>query len=254
MPLIDTHAHLFLEQFQTDLPEVIQRAADAGVEQFILPNVDASTIDDLTNVALQYGNCRVALGLHPTSVRENWQTETEQILARAPEWHPIAVGEIGIDLYWDKTTLGIQTEAFVYQLQWAARHDLPVIIHSREAFGALFDIFERYGTFGVRGVFHSFTGTAAEAQRIIDYGFVLGIGGVVTFKNSGLPEVLKAIPLRHIVLETDAPYLAPTPHRGKRNEPAYLTLIAGRLAEIYPLTAEEIADRTTENAKKLFKI
>lgn len=254
MPLIDTHAHLFLEQFESDLPEVITRATEAGVVQFILPNVDTSTLDALTNVALKYDNCRVAFGLHPTSVKENWQHEAEQIFGRTTALHPVAVGEIGIDLYWDKTTLGLQTDAFIFQLQWAAAHKLPVIIHSREAFGAIFEIFERYGTFGVQGVFHSFTGTASDAQRIIEYGFMLGIGGVVTFKNSGLPETLKAVPLSHIVLETDAPYLAPAPHRGKRNEPSLLPLIAGKLAEIYPLTTEAIGDSTTANAKKLFKI
>jgi TatD DNase family protein len=256
MPFIDTHTHLFLDEFESDLPAVVQRAVNAGVSYLIMPNVDAETSEALIRVYHQYPNLmRCATGLHPTSVAENWKETVDRIINQFADIKIVAIGEIGIDLYWDKTKLHLQQEAFAYQLRLANSMNLPVIIHSRDAHNEIISILDNLGEKLPQGVFHCFTGTAGQAQQILDRGLYIGIGGVVTFKKSDLGETLsKAVPLEKIVLETDAPYLTPAPFRGKRNEPEYLTFTIQKLAEIYGKSTTEIEQITSLNATKLFDI
>lgn len=251
MVIIDTHTHLFAEEFDNDRAEMIARAKEAGVTHFLLPNIDSSSLDLLyKTVAENPGTCHPMLGLHPTSVKENYQEELDTIRKEIDNKRPIAIGEIGLDYYWDITYKEQQKEAFMKQLLWAKELSLPVSMHTRNSFADALGIVESIGE--ISGVFHCFSGNAEDAINAVKAGFYLGIGGVVTFKNGGLDAALKDIPLTALVLETDAPYLAPVPYRGKRNEPAYLTYIVNKLAEIKNTTPEEVARVTSENAKTVF--
>ncbi len=257
MRLVDSHAHLFLEEFQTDLPEVMERARQAGVSHIFMPNIDSTTVGPLLRVCAAYpGYCFPMIGLHPTSVAGNYRDElalVEQHLSS--ERHPfVAVGEIGIDLYWDKTWRTQQLEAFDVQLQAALRHDLPVVVHCREAFDEVYGVLQAYRDTPLRGIWHCFSGTADEARRILDLPrFLLGINGVLTFKKSALPAVLPCIPLERMVLETDAPYLAPVPHRGRRNESAFVRDTALKVAEVLGEQPEHVAEVTARNALRFFR-
>lgn len=256
MHLIDTHTHLFAQQFDEDRTEVVQRALQKGVQQMLLPNIDSSSIQPMLDLCLAFpDNCFPMIGIHPCDVKDNYMEE----LAIVEEWLQkekfVAVGEIGIDLYWDKSTLAVQEDAFRKQIELAKKYRLPIAIHVRESFKEVLAIVDELNDENLSGVFHCFTGDEQQANHIINYGrFKLGIGGVVTFKNSGLDKTLSTISLEHLILETDSPYLAPTPHRGKRNESSYVALVAEKLAEIYGRSVAEIAAITTQNAKELFKI
>ena len=239
------------------MPLVIQRAKDAGVERVFMPNIDDESLDDLLDSCARYpGYCYPMLGYHPTSVDGFSLAKVVRMKEHLVDGHPfIAIGEVGLDLYWDKTYLHEQQVVLDEQIHWALEWNLPVVIHCREAFTELFDLLEPYKRTGLKGVFHSFTGTIDEAQKALEYdNFMMGINGVVTFKKSTLPEVLKQVPLDRLVLETDSPYLAPTPFRGKRNESSYVGKVADKLAEIYGLSATEICSITTRNALKVFEI
>lgn len=255
MTLIDTHTHLYEEQFEADRTEMIQRAIDNGVSKMIIPNVDATTIKGMMDLVQQFPtNVFPMMGLHPCYVKpETYKTELEIIKSNLDKGEFVAVGEIGIDLYWDKTTLDIQKEAFELQCDWAIEKSLPVAIHSRDSTHILIELLKKMKD-KPHGVFHCFTGSLEEANEIIKLGFYLGIGGVLTYKNTHLRDTLKHIPLDKIVLETDAPYLPPVPHRGKRNESAYTKLVAETLCTVYEKGLDEIAAVTTQNARDLFGI
>jgi TatD DNase family protein len=254
MILTDTHTHLYSEKFKEDIDVVIQNSIDKGITRLFLPNIDSASIEGMLKLGTDYpDNCFPMMGLHPTSVGENYLEE----LATMKEWLNqqdfCAIGEIGIDLYWDKTFLVQQQDAFRTQINWAKERNLPFVIHCRDAFDEIFEILDELNDEKMRGIFHCFTGTVEQANHVINYGgFKIGIGGVVTFKNSGLDKVVEQIELKHLVLETDAPYLAPTPHRGKRNESSYLLGIAEKVADIYNLSIEEVAAITTANSKEIF--
>lgn len=253
--LVDSHSHLFLEEFSDDLPLVIARARAAGVSHIFMPNIDSTTIGPLLSVCNTYkGYCFPMIGLHPTSVNADYEKELAVVESYLQQTHDfVAIGEIGLDLYWDKTYLKEQLMAFEQQVEWALNYNLPIVIHSREAFEYIYKVLAPYKKTPLTGVFHSFTGTAGEAARLMEFeGFKIGINGVVTFKKSSLPEALKEIPLERIVLETDSPYLTPVPNRGKRNESAYLKDILLKVAEIYGQPVEKVAELTSENALNLF--
>ncbi|MDR0659177.1 MAG: TatD family hydrolase [Mediterranea sp.] len=257
MNFIDTHSHIYLEEFDADLPEVIERARLVGVTQILLPNVDSTTIERLLSVCNEYkGYCYPMIGLHPTSVDGSYGKElaiVEQELAASNSY--IAIGEVGLDLYWDKTYLKEQIIAFDTQIQWALKYNLPLVIHSRDAFEQIYEVMKPYKASSLKGIFHCFTGSVEDADRLLEFdGFMLGINGVVTFKNSSLPEVLKHIPAERVVLETDAPYLAPVPHRGKRNESAHLRYTLMKVSEIYGVSPELTAEQSTMNTLKVFGI
>lgn len=257
MQIVDTHSHLFTEEFNADLPEVVERAHEAGISRIYMPNIDASTVDNLLRVCRTYeGYCFPMLGLHPTSVGEGFQAELDALkpYLDKPDHPFVAIGEVGLDLYWDKTFRREQEEALRQQVVWALEYDLPLVIHCREAFDELYAVMCDYRQTSLRGIFHSFTGTAEEAQRLLSFeGFMLGINGVLTFKKSTLPGVLTGVPLERIVLETDSPYLAPVPHRGKRNESAYIKFTLAHLASVYGRDVADVARATTENAEKVFE-
>ena len=257
MQIVDTHSHLFTEEFSDDLSEVIERARQAGVSRIYMPNIDASTIESLMCVCRAYeGYCFPMLGLHPTSVGEGFQAELDLLkpLLDKPEHPFVAIGEVGLDLYWDKTFRREQEEALRQQIAWALEYDLPLVIHCREAFDELYNVMCDYRHTSLRGIFHSFTGTTEDACRLLSFeGFMLGINGVLTFKKSTLPGVLTNVPLERLVLETDSPYLAPVPYRGKRNESAYIQYTLAHLSSVYGLSVEEVATITTNNAKKVFE-
>lgn len=254
MKLIDSHTHLYLPQFDEDRNEMMQRAIAAGVDRFYLPGIDSEHIAAMLALEKAYPeHCFAMPGLHPCSVGENVTEELTLVHAMLEEprqW--CAIGEIGLDLYWDKTFFEAQQMAFRQQIQWAKHYNLPIVIHSREATQACIDIVASEKDERLRGVFHCFGGSLDEAKQITDLGFMLGIGGVLTFKKAGLDIVAKDLPLTSIVLETDAPYLAPVPHRGKRNESSYLLLVAEKLAEIHAISVAEVAEITTQNARNLF--
>lgn len=253
--MIDTHSHIYSEEFDADRADMIQRARAAGIKHIILPNVDSESLPRMLKLESEFpGFCHAAIGLHPTSVNENFGTELKVVESELKRRSWIAIGEIGIDLYWDKTFYNQQLIAFTRQIEWAINYKLPVIIHIRDSFIETMQALEPYRNSNLTGVFHSFTGDVVQAERILQFnGFMLGINGVVTFKNSGLSETLKKVPLQRIVLETDAPYLTPVPYRGKRNESAYLKLISSKLAEVYQTSAEKIDTETTKNAYKIFE-
>ena len=255
MNIIDTHTHLYLKQFNEDIDFVIKRSKDVGVNKFIFPAIDSSHFDSMHSLKNKYpDNIYLMSGLHPTNVKENFNDELEFVVNSLKTQDYVAIGEIGIDLYWDKSFLNEQQEAFTFQIRLAIKHDLPIVIHCREAFDEIFEILDRENCNKLRGVFHCFTGTLEQAKRAIDLGFVLGIGGVVTFKNGGIDKFLNQIDLKHIVLETDSPYLAPVTYRGKRNESSYIMHVVEKLSEIYGLSNEDIADVTTKNAEKVFAL
>lgn len=253
MILIDTHTHLYLDNFDNDRLEMMARAAAAGVQKFYLPSIDSTETERIiTTEKDNPGKCFAMMGLHPCYVKENWQQE----LAHVQHWlsqRPFAaVGEIGLDLYWDDTFFKQQQEVFHQQINWALQYQLPIVIHSRNATPQTIQVLQQYQSQGLRGIFHCFGGSYEEAMQIIECGFYLGIGGVVTYKKAGLAETLAQVPLQHLVLETDAPYLTPVPYRGKRNESSYLTYIVAKLADIYKVSEAEIAAVTTANAEAVF--
>lgn len=253
--LIDTHTHLYVPQFDKDRTEAVERAIAAGVEQFFLPNIDSTSIDSMLQLEKQYPQrCFAMMGLHPCSVKENFEAE----LAIVKEWLDkrafVAVGEIGLDLYWDKTFLAQQKAAFRTQINWAKALDIPIVIHSRESTKEVIEILRLEQDERLRGIFHCFGGSVAEANAITELGFYLGIGGVATFKKSGLDKTLAQVDLQHLVLETDSPYLAPTPYRGKRNESSYVRLVAEKVAAIKQVPFAEVAQITTKNAQAIFQM
>ena len=255
--MIDTHSHIFEPDFADDLPEIIARAKEIGVEKIFMPNIDDTSVDAMLGVCSQYlGYCFPMLGFHPTSVDADAMPKVKEMKKRLTEGHPyIAIGEVGLDLYWDKTYIKEQQMVLEEQIQWALEWELPLVIHCREAFPELFDVLKPYKETKLTGVFHSFTGTVNEAMELLDYSrFMVGINGVVTFKKSTLPEALKVLPLDRLVLETDSPYLAPVPFRGKRNESSYVKRVAVKLAELYGVEIGEVERQTTANALKVFKI
>ncbi len=250
--IVDSHAHLYLDQFDTDRPEVIEAATSVGVQHIYLPNIDSTTIDAVNKLSDSYPDiCHPMMGLHPCSVGENFPEELEKIQDALRSRPYAAVGEIGIDLYWDKSFRQQQIASFLTQCEWANELNLPIVIHSRESIDLILEILEPLDL-PLTGIFHCFTGSLEQAERIIRLGFLLGIGGVVTFKNSKLPSVLDKINLAHVVVETDAPYLTPHPHRGKRNESKFITLVVDKLSEIYGISALEVSAQTTQNALQLF--
>jgi TatD DNase family protein len=255
MHLIDTHTHLYSEKFNEDREERIQEAIDAGVKQFFMPNIDATSIEGMNNLVQRFPkNCFAMMGLHPCSVNENVEQELQLVEQELKTKKYIAVGEIGMDLYWDKSFQVEQEMAFRKQIEWAKELNLPIDIHCREAFDEILTIMDDLNDDGMKGVFHCFTGSLEQAQHILNYGdFKLGIGGVVTFKNSGLDKVIKKLKLEDLVLETDAPYLAPVPFRGKRNESAYLFNVAEKISDIFGVSVAEVAVKTTKNALQIFK-
>jgi TatD DNase family protein len=254
--LIDTHTHIYLEEFDEDRSQIINNCKDLDINQLLLPNIDFSSLNRLIDTCNNYqGICSPMVGLHPCSVKSNFENELNKIKPFIETLNPVAIGEIGIDLYWDKTTLDIQKHAFIEQINWAKEYKLPIVIHARESYNEIFEILDEINDETLFGVFHCFSSSLADANRIINYGgFKLGIGGVVTFKNSGLDQTLKNVSIDNLVLETDSPYLTPTPFRGKRNNSSYLKLIADKLTEIYQLSPLEIAKKTSKNAKEIFKI
>ena len=256
MILTDTHTHLYANQFDEDREEMIQRCFDDEITRLFLPNIDTTSVDGMMELVNQYPeNCFPMIGIHPCSVNENWRKELEGYIELLEKTKFYAIGEIGIDLYWDKKTLGIQQAAFEAQIILAKENKIPIIIHARDSFYEIFEIVDKHNGKDLTGIFHCFTGTKEQAKKIIDYkGFMIGIGGVVTFKNAGLDKVVKEIPIEHLVLETDSPYLAPHPYRGKRNESSYLKVIANKIAEIHEISLEEVANKTTENSKAIFGI
>lgn len=254
MNLIDTHAHLYLDQFKDDLPEIIDNAIKNGLKKIYLPNIDHSTIDAMLALEEKYpGYCIPMMGLHPGSVKKDFEKELYVIEDWLNKREFAAVGEIGIDLYWDKTFSEEQKEAFKIQIEWAKKLNTPIVIHNRESFDETFKIVEDASDEKLKGIFHCFTGTKEEAQKIININFYCGIGGVLTFKKSNLSEVLKDVDLNYLVLETDSPYLAPVPFRGKRNQPANILPVAENLSQIKEIKVEELADLTSANADRLFK-
>ena len=254
MRLIDTHCHLYSEQFDSDREQVIAHAKRMGVDRILLPNVDLQTVPGMHDLVSKHPTvCYPMMGLHPCDVKPDFESEIAQLFSFFDTHTYCAVGEIGIDLYWDKSTQDIQEKAFVMQVEFALKKGLPVAIHSRNATHRIIEILKDYKGRGLRGVFHCFSESLELALEIIKLdGFLLGIGGVLTFKNAGLPEVLQQVDMKHIILETDSPYLPPVPHRGKRNEPAYTRLVAEKLADVKGLTLREVAEITTENAERLF--
>ena len=253
MKLIDTHTHLYVEEFKEDIDEVIERATKEGVEKFYLPAIDSTEIDAMLSLEEKFsGKCIATMGLHPCSVKADYEKELAIVEAWLERRTFAAIGEIGLDFYWDKTFTEQQYAAFNTQMQWALERKLPIVIHTRNAMQETIDTVKPFAEKGLRGIFHCFGGSYENAIEIIEMGFLLGIGGVLTYKKSGLETVIEKISLEHVVLETDAPYLTPVPHRGKRNESAYIKIIAQKLAEIKKVSLEEVAAITTANAEKIF--
>lgn len=256
MKLIDTHTHIYGEEFDEDIVEVIQRAKVAGVEKMFLPNIDITSINRVFSLCEKYKNCCYAMmGLYPGSVTKDVEGQLSEILAFVEKKDVIAIGEIGLDFYWDKDFAEEQIYAFQTQLDWSKKRDnMPLSIHCRKAFDEILACLKQDNRLKFNGVFHCFGGDKRQAEKVIEMGFYLGIGGVLTFKNAHLAEVVKEIPLSNLVLETDAPYLTPVPHRGKRNEPEYVRIIAEKIAEIKEISLDEVAEVTTENAFKAFQL
>lgn len=255
MILTDTHTHLYSEEFDADRDDMIQRAVSAGVSRFFVPSIDSSYTKAMYELEKQYpGKVYLMMGLHPTYVKENYREELAHVEQQLINRKFVAIGEIGIDLYWDKTFLEQQQYAFKYQIQLAKKYRLPINIHCRDAFDEVFEVLESEKGDGLYGIFHCFTGTYEQALKAISYNMKLGIGGVATFKNGKIDQYLTKIDISHIVLETDAPYLSPVPYRGKRNESAYISIIAAKLAALYNLHVDEIADVTTRNAVDIYGI
>ncbi len=255
MIITDTHTHLYSEAFNEDRHEVVKRAIAAGVSRFFIPAIDSQYTDAMLQLEKDFsGHVFLMTGLHPTHVKDNYKEELKHVEDLLAVRSFYAIGEIGIDLYWDKSTLKIQQDAFRHQIKLAKKYNLPIAIHCREAFNEVFEVLEDEKGDDLFGVFHCFTGTLEQAEKAISYNLKLGIGGVATFKNGKIDAFLSKIDLKHIVLETDAPYLAPTPYRGKRNESAYIVNVLEKLATLYQKTEEEVAEITTNNSKAIFKI
>ena len=253
--LIDTHTHIYAGAFDEDRDEAIKRAMSAGVSQLILPAIDSKTTAAMHEVKRNYPEyISLMMGLHPTHVGLNVEEELAHVRKQLDSHSFVAVGEIGMDLYWDKTYQDQQQEAFARQIDWALEADLPIVIHCRDAFLPIFEILEGFNDTRLRGVFHCFTGTKEDAQRALDFNFYLGIGGVVTFNNGKIDHFLADFPIEKMLLETDSPYLAPTPHRGKRNESAYLPIVSNKMAELFGITHAEVASITSKNAQQLFDL
>lgn len=255
MEIIDTHSHLYLEEFDDDRQDVLARAAEAGVKKMLCPAIDSRTHERMLEVCNSSGGKLIPMmGLHPTSVKENFREELKMVEDYLGRDQFIAIGEVGIDLYWDTTYVEQQNEAFITQARWAADLGVPLVIHSRNSMGHILQLLEQHKIAKLFGVFHCFSGTAEEARRAIEMGFYLGIGGPLTYRKSNLPEIVHQMPRERIVVETDAPYLPPVPHRGKRNEPAWLTFVVQKLAEIWQISPGEAARLTAENAQRLFNL
>lgn len=253
MQLIDTHTHLYLPEFDADRDEVIDRAVQNGVIKLLLPNIDLDSVQFMLSAESRYpGICFPMMGLHPTSVKKDFDSQIGELELLLTNHKYYAVGEIGIDLYWDQTFLNEQRSAFKRQVVLSIGSNLPVVIHSRNSFPEIFNALEEFRGEKIRGVFHAFTGTLQDAKKALDLGFKLGIGGIVTFKNSGLDKVVREVGPENIILETDSPYLAPVPYRGKRNESSYLCIINNKLAELFGISEEEVADITFANSVQLF--
>lgn len=254
MNLIDTHCHLYSEEFEGDIDAVINRAKAEGVTKFFLPAIDSSSMEAMLLLEEKYPNeCIAMMGLHPCYVKENYKEELAIVEAQLAARSFAAVGEIGLDFYWDKTFTAQQHEAFAQQMQWALDKQLPIVIHTRNAMQETLEMVKPFAAKGLKGIFHCFSGSYESAKQIVDMDFLLGIGGVITYKNAGLPEALDNIPVDYLVLETDAPYLTPVPFRGKRNESSYLRYILEKLADVKKLSILELAAITSANAEKLFK-
>ncbi len=255
MIITDTHTHLYSEAFDEDRKEMIQRAIDANVSRFFIPAIDSSYTTSMLKLEQEFPNhVFLMMGLHPTSVKDNYKEELQHVEELMAKRHFYAVGEIGIDLYWDTSTLEIQKKAFKHQIQLAKKYKLPIVIHCRDAFDEIFEVLETEKDDALFGIFHCFTGTFEQAQKAISYNMKLGIGGVATFKNGKIDQFLNQIDLKHIVLETDSPYLAPKPYRGKRNESSYIIKVLEKLSELYNFPQETIAEITTQNSKDIFNI
>ena len=253
--ITDTHTHLYSEQFNEDRQAMMKRAKEAGVSRFFIPAIDSSYSESMFQLEEQFPeDVFLMMGLHPTSVKENYKEELDHVKSWIDKRNFIAIGEIGIDLYWDKSFLKQQQDAFRTQIKWAKQKNVPIVIHCRDAFDEIFEVLESEKDDTLFGIFHCFTGTKEQAERAISFNMKLGIGGVVTFKNGKIDQFINEIDLQHIVLETDSPYLAPKPFRGKRNESAYITTVVEKLAELYEKTPEEIAKITTDNSKAVFGV
>lgn len=250
--MIETHAHLYAQDFDEDRSEMMERAAEAGVEKFYMPNIDHESIDPMLEVEDKFSNTIATMGVHPCSVEKHFEKQLYEVEDWLNKRKFAAVGEIGLDFYWDKSLMQEQKEALKIQIELAKKHRIPIILHCRDSFEETFEIVKEMHDSSLRGVFHCFTGNADDAKKVIDLGFFLGIGGVVTFKNGGLAEHIPEIDIDRIVLETDAPYLSPTPKRGKRNEPVHLDIIAQKIADLKSMSKEELIKVTSSNANKLF--
>lgn len=261
--LIDTHCHVFAEEFRQDIHEVISRAVESGVEYLLLPNINNRSVVDMMVICDVWPDlCKPMIGLHPEDLEENFHFQLDELKrildadrGKDGACRFIGIGETGLDLYWDKARINDQIESFRIQLEWALQYDLPVSIHSRESFPQLLDVLSDYRGRCLRGVFHCFSGSVEEAKVLLGFeGFMFGIGGIVTFRKSPLPEILPTVPLERVVLETDSPYLTPVPFRGKRNEPSFLTFISSRIAQIYGCSDDYVASVTSQNARNLFRL
>lgn len=252
--MIDTHSHIYLNKFREDFDDMLQRAEEAGVKEIYLPNIDKDSIADLKRVAAEHPHCKPMMGLHPSHVKEDYKEQLALIFKELedPDQKFYAVGEIGMDLYWDKTFVEEQKLALGIQIEKAKEMGLPVVLHCRDAFEEIFEVLEAYSDDKLFGIFHCFTGNLEQARHATDLNLKLGIGGIVTFKNAGLDQVVEQVDMEHLVLETDAPYLAPVPYRGKRNEPAYTRYVAEKIAELKGISLEEVDEITTRNARKVF--
>lgn len=255
MIITDTHTHLYSEAFDKDRRAMIMRAIDSDVKRFFIPAIDSSYTNSMYQLEAEFSNeVFLMMGLHPTSVKDNYKDELMHVVEQLEKRNFYAIGEIGIDLYWDKSTLDIQIEAFRFQINLAKKYKLPIVIHCREAFDEIFQVLEDEKSDDLFGIFHCFTGNFDQAKQAISYNMKLGIGGVVTFKNGKIDQFINQIELKHIVLETDSPYLAPKPFRGKRNESAYINKVVDKLSELYNISKIDIADATTENSKTIFGV
>jgi len=255
MIITDTHTHLYSEAFEDDRNEMIQRAIDAKVSRFFIPAIDSTYTKAMLQLEANYpSHIHLMMGLHPTHVNANYKNELKHVEDMLAKRKFVAIGEIGIDLYWDKSTLDIQKKAFKHQIQLAKQYNLPIVIHCRDAFDEIFQVLEEEKDDKLFGIFHCFTGTLEQAKQALSFNMKLGIGGVVTFKNGKIDQFINQIDLKHIVLETDSPYLAPKPYRGKRNESGYIIKVLERLSELYNLSQEKIAEITTQNSKEIFGI
>ncbi len=253
--LIDTHTHLYAEEFSEDIGHVIQNAIEADVNRLLLPDIDSSSRPGMLELHKKFPDvCLPMVGLHPTSVKNDYRSELENINKIISEYKFYGIGETGIDLYWDKTYYQEQVDSFIFHIELALKYDLPLVIHSRKSLNEVFSILKKFSHKKLKGVFHCFPGNIREAHQAIEMGFYLGIGGVVTYKNAAMAEVVKYFDLQHIVLETDAPYLTPVPFRGKRNESSYIAIIAGAISQLKNLSIQAVAEQTTANAKELFRL